>query len=52
MITCWLTSFTALRYPTAEIAFCDRMVSPDYLRQFLNCKNKTPGGHKPNPIFT
>ena len=39
--------FTALRYPTAEIAFCDRMVSPDYLRQFLNCKNKTPGGHKP-----
>ena len=27
--------FTSQRYPTAEIAFSDRMVSPDYLRQFV-----------------
>ena len=38
---------TALRYPTALIAFSNGMVSPDYLRQFLHAKNETPGGHKP-----
>ena len=47
MITCWLNNFAALRYPTALIAFSNVMVSPDYLRQFLNGKNETPGGHKP-----
>ena len=37
----------AQRYPTAEIAFCDRMVNADSLRPYLNGKAMTPGGHKP-----